>query len=369
MKATQKDQVELYKLIFTLNWEDPLSDEKALGIKSNDTIMTITSGGCNILGFLLFDPKEIYAVDINPSQSFLLELKISAIKNLDYKHFIEFLGLQPSTSRKQLYREVKGSLSEGAVNFWDYQQKIIEHGFLNRGRYESFVKYVGKLIKFIQGRKRVAGLFSSDSLSQQKQFYDEYWDIKRTRLIFNVFFNKYILAQKGLKADYFHFDDGSTSFSESFFKKFRKAARNIPINGNYFLHLYLNGQYRSVQEAPTYLQKENFDKIKERINRIKIITQDAKKYLMSVPEGSIDCYSLSNICELMSLDDTKALFNEVLRTSSPGGRICFRNLMIPREVPDSLIGKIRKNEQLTNDIFSMDRSFVYSKVAAYDVIK
>ena len=369
MKTTQKDQIELYKLIFTLNWEDPLSDEKALSIKSGDTIMTITSGGCNTLDFLLYDPKEIVTIDINPSQSFLLEMKIAAIKKLNYEQFIEFLGLLPSGTRIRQYHEVRVSLSEGAANFWDYHKKIIEKGFLNRGRYEVFVKYVGKLISIIQGSKRVTGLFSSETIDQQKQFYDTYWDTKRTRLIFDLFFNKYVLAKRGLKADYFHFDDGSSSFSESFFNKFRNAARNIPINGNYFLHLYLMGNYKSISDAPRYLHKEHFEIIKSRINRIKIFTKDAKKWLMTAPDCSIDCFSLSNICELMSTEDTSVLFNEVLRTSKNGGRICFRNLMIPREVPEGLRDKIIKDKELSKKLFESDRSFVYGKVDAYAIDK
>ena len=82
---TKKDQVELFKLVFTHNWEDPESDQAALRIKSNDVVQAITSGGCNVLGFLLFDPKEIYSVDINPAQSYMLELKIEAIRSFYFK--------------------------------------------------------------------------------------------------------------------------------------------------------------------------------------------------------------------------------------------------------------------------------------------
>ena len=369
MKNVQKDQIELYNLIFTQNWEDPNSDIKALRISQGDSIMTITSGGCNTLQFLCYDPEIIYAVDINPSQSFLLEMKIGAIKTLNYDQFIEFLGLLSSDTRIEQYQKIRNCLSEDAAHFWDHHLKIIEKGFLIRGRYENFVKYVGKLIQLIQGRKRVRGLFANENLDRQKEFYDTFWDTKRTRLIFNLFFNKYILARRGLKADYFHFDDGSASFAESFFKKFSHAARDIPIDSNYFLQLYVMGKYRSLQEAPRYLRKEHYEIIKSRVGKIRIVTDDAKKWLMSMPDFSLDCFSLSNICELMSLEDTGTLFNEVFRSSTNGGRICFRNLMIPREVPVSLLKNIRKNQQLTNDIFSMDRSFVYSKVAAYDVIK
>jgi len=75
-----KDQVALSKLVFTHNWEDPGSDQAALKIGSGDHVFAITSGACNVLGFLLYDPEVIYSVDINPAQSRILELKIAAIR-------------------------------------------------------------------------------------------------------------------------------------------------------------------------------------------------------------------------------------------------------------------------------------------------
>src|SRR3954469_12692268 len=124
-----KDQVSLFKLVFTHNWEDPLCDHAALKIKNTDSVMAITSGGCNVLGFLLFDPEIIYSVDINPSQSCLLELKMAAIKNLDFGEFILFSGLQSYDHRLQLYGKFKSDLSTAAQTFWNDHAQIIQKGF------------------------------------------------------------------------------------------------------------------------------------------------------------------------------------------------------------------------------------------------
>ena len=103
----EKDQVPLFKLVFTHNWEDPESDHAALKIKSNDVVVAITSGGCNVLGFLLFDPEIIYSIDINPAQSLILELKIAAIKSLEFEDFISFAGLKEHEERLTLYEKIK----------------------------------------------------------------------------------------------------------------------------------------------------------------------------------------------------------------------------------------------------------------------
>ena len=369
LKSKRKDQVELYKLIFTLNWEDPEMDRKALNIIPGEVMMTITSGGCNTLGFLLQDPSLIYTIDINPSQSHVIELKIKAMKHLDYKDYIEFLGLKPCENRLDKYSQIRKDLTQGAADFWDFNSPIIKRGFLINGRYENFVKLVGRFISLIQGKRRINDLFIERQLDDQKAFYEKEWNTGRTRTIFNLFFNKYILARRGLKADYFEFDDGSNSFAESFFKRFTKVLRDVPVTGNYFLHLYLKGCYSSLYELPDYLREKNFEFIKNRLDRIRIVTADAKKWLAEIPDNSLNCLSLSNICELMSLDDTRLLFKEVLRAGTPGARICFRNLVIPREVPECYRDRIIRDNELSEEIFNKDRSFVYGKVAAYKIRK
>jgi len=369
MTAERKGQVELHKLIYTANWEDPESDRLALRIRPGETLMTITSGACNTLGFLVQDPAVIYTVDINPAQAFQLELKMAAMKALPYGDFTAFLGLAPSRERLETYATLREGLSPGAARFWDARRNILRKGFLLRGGYETFVKLVGRYIRLGHGRKRVDGLLGANDPKEQGAFYDRFWEIRRTLWVFRLFYNKNVLARMGLEADYFRFDDGSSSFAESFQKKFRKVAHDVPVRGNYFVHLYLKGRYRSLDEVPDYLREEHYETIRGRLGRIRAYAADAKKWLAEQPDSSIDVFAMSNICELMDLADTRATFQEVLRTAKPGARICFRNLIIPRDVPEDLRAFIRKDEALSRRMKAADRSFVYSKVAAYEVLK
>ena len=364
-----KDQVQLSKLVFTHNWEDPISDYEALKIKSQDEILAITSGGCNVLGFLQFDPKIIYSIDINAAQSYLLELKIAAIKTLNFDEFIKFSGLLNSKERLELFKKVELKLSEDALRFWKTRSKILENGFIMNGKYEGFVKFAGLFIKILQGKKRVSKLFAEKTQKQQEEYFDTVWDTKQFKYMFKLLFNKHMLAKRGLVADYFHFDDGSTSFAQSFYNRSKKAFRDLPIKGNYFLSLYLLGKYSSLKDVPDYLKREHFDTIKARIDRIKIITSDAQGWINTMEDKSIDCFSLSNICELMSEDETERLFSAVKRTARNNSRVIFRNLMIPREVPEKFKDTIIKDEPLSNNIYNNDRSFVYGKVAAYNIVK
>lgn len=365
----EKDQVSLFKLVFTHNWEDPESDQDSLKIKSNDAVLAITSGGCNVLGFLLFDPEIIYSIDINPAQSYLMELKIAAIKSLEFEDFISFAGLKENNNRLNLYGRMKPLLSKEALEFWNRHDKILAHGFVMNGKYERFIRVAGKFLNLLQGKKRVLGLFSEKTKEEQEIYFDNVWNTKRFHYLFKILFNKRILARRGLVTDYFHFDDGSKSFAESFYNRSKKAFRDIPVKGNYFLSLYLLGRYCNDKEVPACFKKENFKLMKSRIDRIKIITADAQGWLDSMPAESINCFALSNICELMSEKDTGRLFSAVYKTAGKNSRIIFRNLMVPREVPEDLCGMIVKDETLSKDIQFRDRSFVYGKVAAYTINK
>jgi S-adenosylmethionine-diacylglycerol 3-amino-3-carboxypropyl transferase len=221
--------INLDRLIFTQNWEDPESNHTALDIKSGDTIMAITSGGCNVLGFLLFDPAIIYSIDINRSQSYLRELKVIALKYLSYDEFVEFIGVKKSTRRAEFYKLFRKEMSKEALAFWDRNIVIVSKGLLMNGKYEHLILLVGKLIRFLQGKKRMAGLFSEKSLVEQKKYFDKCWNTRRFQFMFKIFFNKRVLAKRGLVEDYFHFDGGSHSFVDSFYNRSSNAFRNTPV--------------------------------------------------------------------------------------------------------------------------------------------
>ena len=186
-------------------------------------------------------------------------------------------------------------------------------------------------------------------------------------MLFRLAFNKKVLANRGLSVDYFRFDDGASSFAESFFQRSRRAFREIPIASNYFLAQYLLGRYITPDAVPDFLRRENLPVIRDRLDRIQIVTADAKRWLTVCPATSIDAFSLSNICELMSPEETELTFEQVARAAKPGARLCFRNLMVPREVQRSLASKIRLREEYSRQLLKEDRSFVYSRVQAYVV--
>ena len=67
-KLDQKifDAIYSRSLVYNTCWEDPAVDRKALALGPDDTVLVITSAGCNALDYALEAPKRIHAVDANP---------------------------------------------------------------------------------------------------------------------------------------------------------------------------------------------------------------------------------------------------------------------------------------------------------------
>jgi S-adenosylmethionine-diacylglycerol 3-amino-3-carboxypropyl transferase len=367
MKSENSGQVEFPNLLFGMSWEDPESDKVALQIQPGDTVVTIGSGGCNTFGLLLENPGRIFAVDINPCQSHLLELKRAAIRHLDLDDLHAFLGLRPARNRAEIFESVARDLSGPAQAYWRHHPKAIQNGVIYAGRYEKFLGHFRRLLHLTQGRKRIDGLFKSESLEQQRVYFDSVWNTVQWRTLFRVLFSKQMLAKRGLSADYFRFDDGSSSYAESFFERSKRALREIPIGTNYFIAQYLLGRYASPDCVPAYLRKEHLSVIRDRLDRVEIVTADLKIWLAQRAEASIHAFSLSNICELMSLPETARTFEQVARTARPNAKVCFRNLMIPRDVPEALRTTIQLQKEVSSSLLQNDRSFAYSSVRAYIV--
>ncbi len=51
-------------LVYAQIWEDPAVDMEALAITPDSHVVTIASGGCNVLSYLTADPAKITAVDL-----------------------------------------------------------------------------------------------------------------------------------------------------------------------------------------------------------------------------------------------------------------------------------------------------------------
>ena len=67
--------VDLDRLRYSLVWEGHRTLAAALDVRPSDELLVICSAGCNALNALLLGARRVTAIDLNPVQLHLLELK------------------------------------------------------------------------------------------------------------------------------------------------------------------------------------------------------------------------------------------------------------------------------------------------------
>lgn len=121
--------------IYAFTWEDPRIDHRLLKIRDDDVVLCITSAGDNVLDYLYnANPRRIHAVDLNPNQNHLLELKIAAFQSLPHAQVWQMFGEGRFLGfREALITKLSPHISSQACQYW------LNHGstFSSRGLYET----------------------------------------------------------------------------------------------------------------------------------------------------------------------------------------------------------------------------------------
>jgi S-adenosylmethionine-diacylglycerol 3-amino-3-carboxypropyl transferase len=120
------DAIYSRSLVYNACWEDPAVDRQALGVTSDDTLLVITSAGCNVLDHALLGPRRIHAVDANPRQTALLELKLAGIRRLAYDDFFAAFGRGHHPGFRALYLDgLRAELSPFAKQYCHVGRTIL----------------------------------------------------------------------------------------------------------------------------------------------------------------------------------------------------------------------------------------------------
>ncbi|MBI3747787.1 MAG: DUF3419 family protein, partial [Chloroflexi bacterium] len=87
------------RLLYGACWEDLEIARAALRIPGGGLVVAIGSAGDNVIGLLLDDPGRVLAVDLNPAQTALIDLKLAALR-LAPDELAGFLGGGPGPIRR-----------------------------------------------------------------------------------------------------------------------------------------------------------------------------------------------------------------------------------------------------------------------------
>ncbi|CAK9074732.1 S-adenosylmethionine-diacylglycerol 3-amino-3-carboxypropyl transferase, partial [Durusdinium trenchii] len=108
-------------LVYPQIWEDPDVDMRALRLTPESRMVTIASGGCNVMSYLTANPAEITAVDLNRAHVALGRLKLAAAKHFpNYETFYRFFGEADEKANVAAYeRFLKANLDPETIHYWE----------------------------------------------------------------------------------------------------------------------------------------------------------------------------------------------------------------------------------------------------------
>jgi len=331
--------------------------------------MTISSAGCNALAFLLENPKHIYLVDKNPCQNALVEMKIAAIKNLDYELFWKMFGdgLLPEFSTKY-YSKLRHDLSPESQQFWDakafyFDGTGMKHSFYWRGTTGTFAWFVSWYIRLIPGlHNALHQLFAAKTVEEQHAIYHKlvspkFWNGFITVLIkceLNLSWIGVPIPQQQLLSKT---AGGSTvAIGHWLQRQMEIVCSKLPIHENYFWWVYLNGKYTK-DCCPDYLKEENFARLKASIGKISITTDTITEFLRKNPEIKISTYILLDHMDWMveKPDILTDEWNAIFENATQNPKFLWRSAAPDTEfVLDTKVTYQGKNTQL-RDVLEMDQ--------------
>jgi S-adenosylmethionine-diacylglycerol 3-amino-3-carboxypropyl transferase len=326
-----------HNLVYNTCWEDPRLDRVALELGPDDDVLVITSAGCNALDYALQAPRHVYAVDMNPRQNALLELKQAAIRALDYDTFFQMFGQGRLDDHKGVYqRHLRDQLTPRSRSYWDRRIRYFrgtrwQPSFYFHGTSGVFARimnfYVDRVAKV---RDEVNAILAAETVAQQREIYERHlrdafwkrfirWFLRRDSTLSLVG----VPRQQRMQVDR-DYDGGIGKFIEDCVEA---VFADLPLADNYFWRVYLCGHY-TPECCPEYLKRDNFAALKSGlVDRVSTHTCSALDFLEH-HEGTISRYVLLDHMDWLSATLLPSLEQEwqaIVDRAAPNTRILWRS--------------------------------------------
>lgn len=368
-------------LVYAQIWEDPVVDMEALAITPDCHVVTIASGGCNVLSYLTANPARITAVDLNTAHVALNRLKQVAVQRLpDHGHFRRFFGEADSAANVAAYHSyIRPHLDDVSRRYWEGRDLV---GRRRIGMFRSGAYRRGLLGGFIGAAHLVARLYKIDprallearNMDEQRQIFEE-----RLAPVFEKAFVRWLTDQPaslfglGIPPAQYDVLAGDEKMASVLRKRLERLACDYDLKSNYFAWQAFGRGYGRHADAPVppYLEAAHYDAVRERAERVDVNHANMTDWLSRQPEASVDRYVLLDAQDWMSDGQLHALWYEISRTAKPGARVLFRTAaeptLLPGRLPDALLGRWRYHAEESLGFTQADRSSIYGGVHLYSL--
>lgn len=293
--------------VYNQIWEDPRVDLEALQLDENSRVLTISSGGCNALNYLLAGPRSVTAVDLNRHHVYLLNLKLAALLYLpDHESFFAFFGVGKTPEAINLYnRFIAPNLDHETRNFWEsnsFAGRLI-HGkriafFKNGGLYDHSRN--GFFLKFFHRYARFLGcepskIVEAKTPEEQAAVFDYQIDPFFNNFVFR-FIGRLPVTMFGLGIPPQQYEElkkelnGEGTIIDIYRERVRRLACDFPIGENYFAWQAFARKYDTDKRiaVPEYLKAENYEPLKSNAGKLTTRIDSITRVIRSNPAGTFN---------------------------------------------------------------------------------
>jgi S-adenosylmethionine-diacylglycerol 3-amino-3-carboxypropyl transferase len=316
-------------------------------------VLSIASSGDNALALLTCEPAELVAVDLSGPQLAACELRIAAWRRLEREELLAFVGVTPSADRAATYRLLRAELGERARGWWDANPDAVEHGVIHAGKFERYLRQFRRFVlPLIHSRPTIERLLEPRTREERRRFYEQEWDTARWRLVFRLFFSRFVMGRMGRDPQFFTHVEGSVG--DRILARTRHALSVLPIHENPYATYIMTGTYAE-GALPRYLRAEWWGAIRERLDCLQLVQAPAHE-----AQGPFDAYNLSDIFEYMSPNRHEEVYSLLVEKARPGARFAYWNLLAPRSAPPQLRDRVRARRDIAVPLLERDNAWFYS---------
>lgn len=363
------ERLVFHGIVFNMSWEDPEMDRQALQVGPGDTVISISSAGCNPLNFLCQNPERLISIDGNPAQNAVLELKLAAIETLPHEEFFNiFAAREPSVVTKYYRTRLRPEISDRSRAFWDKNLWMVRRGLYDYGKMGLAARIVRFLLPRIGIRRhQVERFFELQSLAEQKRMYHDVVEPKLWGpVIKRLCESRWFMYLCGVHPTQLDLIDGRHGIYEYIRERIEYALTQVPIYDNYFLSVTATGRFRGTR-VPPYLLEENFQTLRNNLDRVTVVNGWLGPYLDTQPEGSIQKFNLLDIFDWMSPEVFEGTMRSVLRAAAPNARLIYRSGSYELEPPPAIRAELEPHSDLARRLFKIDRSATYGSFYVFSV--
>lgn len=366
------DWIHGHNLVYNACWEDPRLDRVALELGPDDTVVMITSAGCNALDYALDSPRQVHTVDINPRQTALLELKQAGIRHLDFETFFDMFGRGRLGCVRDAYRDsLRHDLSPWSRQYWDRSIEYFagsddRHSFYFHGTSGLFARGVNLYLdRVARVRDAITAILHASSLDEQRSIYESRLrQAVRQRIVRWLLERDTALALLGVpRPQRDHLETGRAGSIYQFVEESLESVfSRLPLADNYFWRVYLTGAYTPAC-CPEYLKREHFERLKAGlVDRIVTHTGTLTRFLERY-EGTVSRFVLLDHMDWLVGTHTDALSREwqaIVDRAAPGARVLWRSGGRRTDFVDAIQTVVNGRRQRLGDMLAYSRTLAAS---------